>query len=99
MAVFRDDLVDVQKAVLLEADVDERGLHSGEHVVDSPLVDVADDRPPPAPLDVELGDAPTRIKPRKARPASTASALRGVLGRRALPFDDRDAGLAAIDGN
>jgi len=34
----------VEKAVLLQADVDERGLEAGEHVVDAPLVDVADDR-------------------------------------------------------
>ena len=38
------DLVDVQEAVLLEADVDERGLEAGQHVVDLALVDVADDR-------------------------------------------------------
>ena len=29
-----DDLVDVEEAVLLEADLDERGLHPGQHVVD-----------------------------------------------------------------
>src|SRR5262249_31472793 len=39
-----DDLVDEQEPVLLEADVDERGLHAGEDVVDLPLVDVAGDR-------------------------------------------------------
>ena len=30
-----DDLVDVEEAVLLEADLDERGLHPGQHVVDA----------------------------------------------------------------
>ena len=32
-----DDLVDVEEAVLLEADLDERGLHAREDVVDLPL--------------------------------------------------------------
>ena len=50
------DLIDVQEAVLLQADVDERGLEAGEHVVDAPLVDVADDRAGAAALQVELGD-------------------------------------------
>ena len=50
------DLVDVQEAVLLEADVDERRLEPGEHVVDAALVDVADDRAGAAALEVELGD-------------------------------------------
>ena len=51
------DLVDVQEAVLLEADVDERRLQAGEHVVDDPLVDVADDGTGAAALEVELSDA------------------------------------------
>ena len=55
-AVGQDDLVDVQEAVALEADVDEGGLHAGKDVVDLPLVDVADDRSPAAALDVELRD-------------------------------------------
>ena len=50
------DLVDVQEAVLLQADVDERGLQAGQDVVDLALVDVADDRAPAAALDVELSD-------------------------------------------
>jgi hypothetical protein len=44
LAVGQDDLVDVEEAVALEADVDEGGLHTGKDVVDLPLVDVADDR-------------------------------------------------------
>ena len=48
------DLIDVQEAVLLQADVDERGLQAGQDVVDLALVDVADDRAPAAALDVEL---------------------------------------------
>src|SRR5262249_1053040 len=51
----QDDLVDVQEAVALEADVDEGGLHAGQDVVDLALVDVADDRAAAAALDVELG--------------------------------------------
>ena len=56
LAVGQDDLVDVQEAVALEADIDEGGLHAGQDVVDLALVDVADDRAPAAALDVELGD-------------------------------------------
>ncbi len=52
-----DDLVDVQEAVLVEADVDEGGLEPGQDVVDLALVDVADDRPAPAALEVDLRDA------------------------------------------
>ena len=55
-AVRQDDLVDVQEAVALEADVDEGGLHAGQDVVDLALVDVADDRATTATLHVELGD-------------------------------------------
>ena len=51
------DLVDVQEAVLVEADVDERGLQAGQDVVDLALVDVADDRAAAAALEVELRDA------------------------------------------
>ena len=54
LPVGQDDLVDVQEAVALEADVDEGGLHAGQDVVDLALVDVADDRAPAAALDVEL---------------------------------------------
>ena len=54
LPVGQDDLVDVQEAVALEADVDEGGLHAGKDVVDLPLVDVADDRAPAAALYVEL---------------------------------------------
>ena len=50
------DLIDVQEAVLLQADVDEGGLQAGQDVVDPALVDVADDRPVAAALEVQLGD-------------------------------------------
>ena len=56
LAAGQDDLIDMQEAVALEADVDEGGLHAGQDVVDLPLVDVADDRAAAAALDVELGD-------------------------------------------
>ena len=45
----------MEEAVLVEADVHERGLEAGQDVVDLALVDVADDRTASAPLDVELG--------------------------------------------
>ena len=51
-----DDLVDVEEPVLLEADLDERRLHPGEHVVDRAEVDVPRDRPPLGALEVDLGD-------------------------------------------
>ena len=53
----RDDLVDVEEAVLLEADLDERGLHAREDVVDGALVDVAGDRASLRALEVDLGGA------------------------------------------
>ena len=52
-----DDLVDVQEAVLLEPDLDERGLHPGEDVVDDAEVDVPRDRAALGALEVHLGDA------------------------------------------
>ncbi len=52
-----DDLVDVEEAVLLEPDLDERRLHAGQHVVDDTEVDVPGDRAPLGPLEVDLGDA------------------------------------------
>ena len=51
-----DDLVDVEEAVLLEADLDERGLHPRQDVVDDAEVDVARDRAALRPLEVGLGD-------------------------------------------
>ncbi len=51
-----DDLVDVEEPVLLEADLDERGLHPGEDVVDDSEVDVARDRAALRALEVDLGD-------------------------------------------
>ena len=52
-----DDLVDVEEAVLLEPDLDERGLHARQDVVDGAEVDVAGDRALLGPLEVDLGDA------------------------------------------
>src|SRR4029079_10515747 len=51
-----DDLVDIEEAVLLEADLDKRGLHARQDVVDDALVDVACDRAALGPLEVDLGD-------------------------------------------
>ena len=87
------DLIDVQEAVLVEADVDERRLQPDEDVVDDPLVDVADDRARAAPLEVELSDA-------VAAPgvgAHAAPSLRGPGGAGRL--QQRDARLAAIDAD
>ena len=50
-----DDLVDVEEAVLLEPDLDERRLHPRQDVVDDALVDVARDRAPSRALEVDLG--------------------------------------------
>src|SRR5262249_17361535 len=52
----RHDLVDVEEAVLLEPDLDERGLHAGQDVVDLSEVDVAGDRAPLRPFEIHLGD-------------------------------------------
>ena len=87
------DLVDVQEAVLVEADVDEGGLEAGEDVVDLPLVDVADDRAVAAPLEVQLGDAIAggRVLPAPA-PGFGGSGCAGC-------FEQRDAGFPAIDAD
>ncbi len=53
-----DQVVGVEEAVLVEADVHERGLEAGQDVVDLALVDVPDDRAVAAALYVELRDAP-----------------------------------------
>jgi hypothetical protein len=53
-----DDLVHVEEAVLLEADVDERRFHSRKDVVDRPLVDVPGDGATAGALEVDLGDDP-----------------------------------------
>ena len=51
-----DDLVDVEEAVLLEADLDERGLHPRQDVVDRAEVDVPGDRTALGALEIDLGD-------------------------------------------
>ncbi len=51
-----DDLGDVEKAVALEADVDEGGLHAGQDFRDPALVDVADDAALPLAFDEDFGD-------------------------------------------
>ena len=58
MALFdlrADDLVDVEEAVLLEADLDERRLHPRQDVVDLAEIDVARDRAVVRPLEIDLG--------------------------------------------
>ena len=78
------DLVDVQEAVLVEADVDERRLEAGQDVVDLALVDVADDRPLAAALEVQLGD----------RGSPCASLLSSRAARRGSPRGRRSRALA-----
>src|SRR5207244_10028748 len=51
-----DDVQYVQKAVALEADVNERALHAGQHLRHPALVDIADDAPLPLPLDEDLAE-------------------------------------------
>ncbi len=48
----------MEVGALLEADVDEGGLHAGEHALDPTLVDVAGDPPLALPLDVKLAEIP-----------------------------------------
>jgi hypothetical protein len=69
----------VQESVALQADVDERRLHAGKHVVHRPLVDVADDRALASALDVELADLPGVAAARLLSPAP-ALAGRTALG-------------------
>ena len=88
----RDDLVDVEEAVLLEADLDERGLHAGQDVVDRAEIDVAGDRAALGPLEVDLGDrsssstatrcSPTSTETSSSRFASGSGARRGGSRRR-----------------
>ena len=51
-----DDVRDVQEAVALEADVNERALHAGQHFGDPALVDVPHHPALPLPLDEHLAD-------------------------------------------
>ena len=85
-----DDLVDVEEAVLLEADLDERGLHPGQDVVDAADVDVAGDRAALGPLEVDLGDlrvledrrrGARRRRRRRAARASLRGAEHGAAAR------------------
>ena len=82
------DLVDMQEAVLLEPDVDERGLESSEHVVDPALVDVADDRARSAALQIQLGYV---ISGRGLRRPATLARARRL--RRGLTVGDRSGCL------
>ena len=74
------EIAPIEHGVLWRGDVDERRLHSGQDVVDDALVDVADDRPGPAALDVELADPPLVV------PAIAVVVLGGTRTGRALGF-------------
>src|SRR5262249_32152599 len=91
LAAGEDDLVDVQEAVSLQADVDEGGLHSGQDIVDLALVDVADDRAAAAALDLEVRHLPLVARARllAALPACRA----------ALCLEHGDPGLRPVDAD
>ncbi len=93
-----DHVVGVQEAVLLQADVHERGLEAGKDVVDLALVDVADDRARSAPLDVQLAYAPVGSLPLSCRPCCRAvlAVVAGLSGGRALRLEDGDTGFATV---
>ncbi len=57
LALRRGHLVDVEEAVLLEAEIDERGIDAAEHALDLALVDVAEIRLLVGALDIDLGEA------------------------------------------
>jgi hypothetical protein len=91
------DLVDVQEPVLLLPEVDERRFETGQDVVDLALVDVADDRPSAAALEVDLGDAVAGGQTAllaAARPTGGGNLPRGLEHRNpGLPPVDRDQHL------
>ena len=109
-----DDLVDVQEAVLLEADVDERGLHPGQDVVDDALVDVARrssgargargrPRRPGRPRARRRAARSTSTETSSSRFAGGSGGRRGGVRRRgraacARPVAARDASLARLLG-
>ena len=53
----RDDVLDVEEGVAVQADRHERRLHPGQHAVHPPEVDVADEALPAPPLVEDLDDA------------------------------------------
>ncbi len=83
-----DHVVRVEEAVLVEADVHERGLEAGQDVVDLALVDVSDDRAVALALDVELGNAPIVL--------ALTLLLSLTSGGGALRFQDGDSGFASV---
>jgi hypothetical protein len=89
LASGQHDLVDVQEAVSLQADVDEGSLHAGQDVVDLALVDIADDRAAAAALDVELRHLPLVAWGR----------LPALLRGRRLGLERRDPGLPPVDAD
>ena len=89
-----DDLVDVEEAVLLEPDLDERGLHPGQDVVDGAEVDVAGDR---ALAPAARGRPRRRGRPRGPRRA--ARRRRPRSGARASPSAAAPASAARGGGS
>ena len=92
------DLVDVQEAVLLQADVDERRLQPGEDVVDPALVDVADDRAVAPALQIQLGDSIVAGR-RLTTPARGAGGRGLARGGCPARLQHRHACLSAVDAD
>ena len=94
----RHDLVDVEEAVLLEADLDERRFHAREDVVDGALVDVPCDRPTVVPLEVDLGDLVVLEHGDALLADVDGDDQLALGGRRQVPGESRFAGARCVPG-
>jgi hypothetical protein len=56
VAAFGQDVAHIQKGVALQPDVDERGVHAGQHILHQAFVDIADDAL--APLEAQFHQLP-----------------------------------------
>ncbi len=95
-ALRPDDLIDVEEAVLLEADLDERRLHPRQDVVDRAEVDVAGDRPSLRALEVDLGDAAVLEDGDTLLADVDGDEQLALCGRQRRPARSRAAALAAL---
>jgi hypothetical protein len=85
----------VQEAVLVDPDVDERRLETGQDVVDAALLDVSDDRARAAPLYVELADPPFRLLGLAGAALLLVAAVLLTLGR-SFRLEDGDSCFATV---
>ncbi len=53
---FVENVGDIKKRRLLEADIDKGRLHAGQNPGDAAEIDIADDPLFPGPLDIKFGD-------------------------------------------